>query len=395
MQKSTTKHCVSVMLIALLSFTSLTATAHRDERFEQALASADPMTKMEYQRFDLLGQLGHKLVIIGREEQGRQLITEALSGAGMLEHPLLRDQALHHLANEVASTGAFDQALALREEIPELELRTKLGWKLVNKLGKAGRTDEAQALLDEMLVEILHVEEDLELRAELLAGTGANHRFTDHVKGVPLVYEAYGLAQSIPSPYKRGLFFNEIGANLMDIKHRDRAVRVFERSRGLLEQIESPLELARFLAMLGGEQAEKGKRDAAARDLELGVKAAQDIPAGEDRNDVLSELARNFGQSYRFKRGIEVADSIPDPFYRAEGYIRIAKNMHRQGEGHAAIQLLEQTADISDRIESPFRRGIILRKLASEWINLKDYERAGQLLDQGLAAADALKSGAR
>ena len=369
-----------------LSFAAVptTASAHRDENFEQTLKAASEPVRMAYENAHLKGQLGHKLVIVGQTQEGELMLDEALAEARMLEHELLRNQVLHHIANEVASTDDFERALSLREEITDLELRTKLGWKLVNKLGKAGEGDRAQALLDEMVVQILAVEGDLELRAELLAGTGSNYRFTDPAGGVALVYEAYGLAQGISSAYERGLFFNEIGANMMDIKHSERAVRLFERSRNLLDDIQSPLERARFLAMLGGEQAEKGRRDDAARDLELGVAAALKVAEGEDRNDVLSEIARNFGQSYQFERGLEVADMIPDPYYRAEGYIRIAKNMHREGQKPQALQLLERSAELAESVDSFYLRGTLQRKLAAEWISLKDYQRASALLAKAI-----------
>ncbi len=365
--------------------------AHRDERLEETVRAAQAPIRARFERAQLLAQVGHKLLIIGRDRSGSDLLERAETLADGLADPLLRDEAIAHLANEIASTDALDRAIALYRTVNDLETRTKLGWKLVNKLGKAGETARAQTLLDEMLPEVLAIENDLELRAELLAGTGASHRFTEAARGVPLVYEAYGIVQAIADSYSRGLFLNEIGANLMDVGHTERAVRVFERSRALLDAIESPLERARFLAMLGGEQAEKGQREAAARDLERGVQAAERIPPGEDRNDVMSELARNFGQSHRFERGIRVADAIPDPYYRAEGYLRIAKNLHRQARAADALDLLARTEALAARIESPYRRGIILRKLASEWIALHEPEQAATLLDGALAAAEAIE----
>lgn len=366
------------------------AQAHRDERLEAVLDAAEENVRARFERSQLLGQVGHKYALIGREEQGRALIADALTIARGIETPLLRDEALAHLANEIASTGDFERAQALYETVGDLEVRTKLGWKLVNKLGKAGHPEQCQGLLDEIIVRVLAVEDDLALRAELLAGTGANHRFTEPAAGVPFVYEAYGIAQSLADPYERGLFFNEIGANLMDIDHPERARRVFERSRGLVDVIESPLEQARYLAMLGGEQAEKGARDAAAGDLEQGVEAARRVPPGEARNDVLSELARNLGQSHRFERGIEVADEIPDLYHRAEGYIRIAKNMHRTGHSEQALQLLQRTEQMAAEIGDPYRRGIVFRKLASEWVSLKEARHAARLLDAAFQAAQAL-----
>ncbi|MEX2615138.1 MAG: hypothetical protein WD767_03485 [Alphaproteobacteria bacterium] len=364
--------------------------AHRDERLEDAVEAAEPSARSRFQASQIYAQVGHKFVVLGHGDEGRDLINRAEALAETIDVPLLRDEALAHLANEIASTDRFERALAVHAHIEDIEIRTKLGWKLVNKLGKASDIAAARSMLARMIDEVLPIEDDLELRAELLAGTGANHRFTEPSEGVPFVYEAYGIAQALSDPYERGLFFNEIGANLMDVGHTERARRVFERSRDLINKIGNPLNRARFLAMLGGEQAEKGDRDAAASDLELGVEAALRVPAGEDRNDVLSEIARNFGQSYRFERGIEVADAIADPYHRAEGYIRIAKNMHRQKRGEDALALLDRTEALTGEIVDPYRRGIVLRKLASEWISLDMRDRAVAALRAALAAARRL-----
>ncbi|MBI2240648.1 MAG: hypothetical protein HYU59_07575 [Magnetospirillum gryphiswaldense] len=371
----------SVAIVALM--TSAPALAHSDRKLEQALAGADGVALKQYRQVSLYSQLANVYAWIGDHDKARDLLQSASQASAGLGG-YLRDDSLAALANEQASTGDFAGALARMAEIDDTDARVKLGLKLVSKLAKADRKAEAQALLDDIRAQVETVTEQ-HRRIELLTGTGAAYKALAPEQGRPLVTEALRLARATAmDDHDRVVLFNEIGANLIDVGLRDQAIALFAEAGKLGATLGNPLERAQSFAMLGGERAEKGERDAAAEALEEGVKAALKVASAVNRDAVLSELARNFGQSRRFERGLEVAGLIADPAHRAEGHIRIAKNMARSNREAEARTLLGRTEILAGTIDAAHDRAVILRKLAAEWAGLKDNTKARTLLDRAL-----------
>lgn len=371
----------SVAIVALMA--SAPALAHSDRKLEQALAGADGVALKHYRQASLHAQLANVYAWIGDRDKARDLLDSAGRASAVLGG-YLRDDSLAALANEQASTGDFAGALVRMAEIGDVDARVKLGWKLVSKLAKADRKAEAQALLDDIRAQVETVDEP-HRRIELLTGTGAAHKALVPEQGRPLVAEALRLVRATAmDDHDRVVLFNEIGANLIDVGLRDQAIALFAEAGKLGATLDNPLERAQSFAMLGGERAEKGERDAAAEALEEGVKAALQVASAVDRDAVLSELARNFGQSRRFERGLEVAGLIADPTHRAEGHIRIAKNMARSNREAEARTLLGRTEIVAATIDAAHDRAVILRKLAAEWAALKDNAKARTLLDRAL-----------
>lgn len=371
---------------------SVALPAHEDERLKKAL-SQDQVTLRQYQVASLAGQLANIYAQLKKDTVAKQMLDRVRDARSAIRNPYVRQAIAGDTANEVAS-GDFEHALRLLNGIEDTELWVKTAWKLARKLGKDEKTEIARKLLDECVGRSRAVN-DLELRAELISGTGANYRYVDAAQGAPLVYESYGLAQTISDPFDRAIMFNEVGAHLMDIGDRERAVAVFDLVSELVNNIDDPLKQSQVLVMLGGEQAEKGLRDRAAVALERGVKIAMKVPVSEEQAAVVSEFARNFGQSHRFERGIEVARSISDPYHRAEGLIRIAKNMHREGKLSANLQLLNEIEDLTSRITDPYLKGVALRKLAAEFVDVKQPEKARPLLAIAVGCVDQLDQLAR
>ncbi len=373
--------------LGLLQPTAL--LAHEDVRLETQLAADPAGTGRSYQEASLLAQLANLYQSVGQEEKSRQLLKRSKEAANGIKDKYVREYVIGHTANEIASTGDFERAIALLDTIEDTEIWVKTAWKLASKTAKAKQPELTRKLLVQS-AERSHRVEDLVLRSELLSGTGAGYRYLERAEGVPLVYEAYGIAQSLSDPYERAIMFNEAGAHLMDVGHRDKALAVFDEVAQLVDRIDNPLQQAKALAMLGGEQAEKGERERAAQALERGVKIAQRLPAGEEAYAVQSEIARNFGQSHRFEQGIAAADAIADPYHRAEGYIRIAKNMYRMKRQDDAQALVAKTTALANEIKDPYLQAIVLRKLASEHLDMKNQDKAVELLNRALAQAEAI-----
>lgn len=374
---------VAGIVVALSAPSS--AMAHANPRLEEAIAAASAATLASYERSTLDAQIANVLHGLGDGGRATELIDSAAGMAGRMPPGLMRDDAHAAIANEAASTGRFDLANELAARIADGDTSIKLGWKLAAKLAKAGRKEEASALLAGIRSRIEDVADPLR-RTELLTGTGAAYKAVDPAEGRDLVREALRIAKDAPfSLPVRATLYNEIGANLMDVGQRREAMDTFVAAGALALAIGDARERAEVMAMLGGEMAEKGEREPAAFTLEQGVTAARELPLGEARDAVMSELARNFSQSRKFKRAMEVAGDIRSPYHRAEGLVRIAKNLARNGHEDDAKAILHSTTGTVGRIGSPYRQGVILRKLAAEWGALKDMSQARVLLDRALS----------
>ncbi|WP_051541109.1 hypothetical protein [Caldalkalibacillus mannanilyticus] len=105
------------------------------------------------------------------------------------------------------------------------------------------------------------------------------------------------------------------------------------------------------------------------------------IGESEEKFAVTSEIARNFGQSFKYERGIEVANTILDPFHQVEGYIRVVKNLIKNKQHDKALELLEKSEAIALEIKESYKRAIVIRKIISELISLKSNEKALILLN--------------
>lgn len=373
------------LLAASLHFTAAPALAHEDMRLKAWLSNEPAAITRHFEQAQVYAQLGNLWQELGKVEHAAQLFEQSRHAAGKVGEPYVRDLLIGHLANELASTRDFDQALVKLDSIEDREVWVKTAWKLIGKLSKSGDRQRAAELL-KRTEKLAQSTRDPALRAELLSGTGAAYRYLDKKHGENLVYEAYGIAQMLADPYERALMYNETGAHLMDIGHRELAMEVFDEVDRLIGDIGDPLNKAKALAMLGGEQAEKNLRDRAVPALDRARGYAMSLPDGEDKFDVLSEIARNYGQSHRFEQGIATADAIGDAYHRIEGYIRIVKNMYRVGDKAQALRLLDKAETAVEAIGDPYRQAIVLRKLASEQVAVGAKARADTLLQRALEA---------
>lgn len=384
----------SIAALCLATLPSLPAAAaplqlaHADPQLEQALGSDPRASVTAYQRTLLLAQLANQYRQIGQATTGDGLFARAERNAAHIAPGYLRDHAAGHLANEYASTGDFERAGRTLDGIADPGARAHATWKVAVKLARAGHKEAAGRLLTGIEARVRPLG-DLPKKAELLTGTGAAYKALDPAQGAALVFEAYGIAQTLPDAAARATMLNELGANFVDIGRRDVALRVFAEADTVAAGIADPLQRAQAYAMHGGELAEKGERPRAVPALEKAVAAALLAPDDRERAEVLSEIARNFGQSHAFARGLEIAARIADPYHRAEAWIRIAKNQQRTGEAAAARALLERTGELAATVADAFERATVLRKLASEWIVLKETARAAALLDAALQTLPA------
>ena len=376
----------ALCLVGVLSASNV--LAHADHRLEQALQQDPIKTGQVFQQASVLAQLANLYKEIGDEANYQQLLQKSKALQPMVADGYVKQYLKGHTANEIASTGDFPMALQVLNSIEDTEVWVKIAWKLAAKLAKADQPEQTRQLLQQCIKKA-HAVPELELRSELLSGTGASFRYLEPEQGIALVYEAFGIAQSLADPYERALHFNETGAHLMDIKHRTRALAVFDEVLLMLPQITDKLQQAQVLAMLGGEQAEKGERVRAVQALDQAWAIAKRLPDNDASYAVQSEIARNYGQSYQYDKGIAAAELIKHPYYAAEGYIRIAKNMYRQKAGDATV-LLQRAEQLVANMSDPYQQAIVLRKIASEYLTMKDEAKVRQLLAQALQSSGQL-----
>lgn len=371
----------ALALSLALALPPLAAHAHEDMRLQAWLNTHPATVTSDFEHAQVYAQLGNLWKELGDAPKSSDLFARSDSAAKRVQDDYIRDVLKAHLANELASSGHYDDALQALDKVQDTDVWVKTAWKLIGKFAKAKQPERAAKLLEQAEARTRTVEEPL-LRAELLSGTGAAYRYVAQAKGENLVYESYGMAQMLPDLYERGVMLNEAGAHLVDIGHREQALAVFDAVDRLAPQIENPLQQAQVLAMLGGEMAEKNLRDRAVGALDKGREVALSLPEGEERSAVLSEISRNYGQSHRFEPGIALAEKIADPYHRIEGFIRNAKNMARTGQQDAAYKLLERSEQEADLVKSPYLRATVLRKLASERIEARQPEQAKELLSR-------------
>ncbi len=361
--------------------------AHEDSRLLEVLAN-DPVTRQQYHLGSLAGQLAHLSSQLDDKDLAATLLDRVRDTRRGVRHAYVSQVIAGDTANEIAAVD-LEQALALLNTIEDTEAWVKTAWKLARKAGKDKNADVTNKLLNECVARARMVD-DLELRAELISGTGANYRYSNTEKGAPLVYESYGLAQAIRDPFDRAIMMNEVGAHLMDIGDRSLAIAVFDSVSELANTIDDPLQRAKVLVMLGGEQAEKGLPDRAAEALERGIAIALTAPDTDEKTAVISEFARNLGQCQRFSRGIEVARAIDDPYHRAEGLIRIAKNLKRAKREPEGLELLSEIEQLTTDISDPYSKGVALRKLAAEYLELEQKEKVRSILKSALDCMNRL-----
>ena len=357
------------------------AAAHANPYLEQALKGGDARNVADYQRTLLHTQLANHYQQLAQTDAASRHFAAADQAYAKIAPGYLKAHAAGHMANEYASAGDFAKARASLATIDDLALRTHTAWKVVSKLAKAGDKEAAAQMLLAIEDEVRGVD-DAVLRAELLTGTGAGWKAVDPGRGAGMVFEAYGISRIVADPAAQATLLNELGANFIDIGRKDMAMRVFAEAERIGLGLTDPLQRAQVFAMHGGELAEKGERQRAVPALDMALSAALQVSDAHERAEVLSEIARNYGQSWTFAPGLKVADNIEDPYYQAEAYIRIGKNLWKTGQHDQARALFERTERRAILIADDVERATVLRKLASEWIVLKAPERAMGLLEQ-------------
>lgn len=372
---------LSAMLTMGLSMNITNLYAHANPQLEEAIKNSSKEQLSYFYQMEVYAQLANQYKMIGDEAKAKRFFDSSHHLMSKIKQPYLIDEAKAHFANELASANKFDDAIKILNDISNQQVRNHATWKVASKIAKEKNETLALTLLNNLEKESSLIK-DLALKAELLTGIGSKYRYLDPNKGIALVYEAYGIAQTFSNPFEKAIMFNELGANLIDIQQKDKAMEVFKAAKEIGLGLKDVHEKADVFAMHGGELAEKNERTEARNSLRIALEAALEIKNKEKKDEVLSQIARNFGQSYAFEEGLKVCDIIENPYHKAEGYIRISKNMYKEKINVASQELLQKTFALIEKMDNHYEKATILRKLASEWYMHKNDSEVKKLLSQ-------------
>lgn len=372
---------ITTMLTISYAIFSTNAYAHANSALEEAIKNSTKEQVSYFRQMEVYAQLANHYKMIGNIEKSKVFFDKSIKSIDNIQEPYLKDEAQALFANELATAKEFAKSIEILNQINDQRVRTHATWKVSSKIAKEKNEKLAIELLEKLENEISLIK-DLSLKAELLTGTGAKYRYIEPNKGIALVYEAYGIAQTFSNPFEKALMYNELGANLIDIGQKEKAMKLFKESKEIGLALKNIHQKADVFAMHGGELAEKGERNEAKNSLKIALQSAIQITSKENKDEVLSEIARNFGQSYAWEEGLKTCDMIESPYHKAEGYIRISKNMYKEKLNTKSQELLEHTFKLVDSIDNSYEKATILRKLAAEWYMHKNDNEVNKLLTQ-------------
>ncbi|MFN7014950.1 MAG: tetratricopeptide repeat protein [Bacteroidia bacterium] len=362
-----------ILVITVIAL-SISAYAHRAEIniLDTEAGKASALAKVG-------GETGRYI----NKEKGLEILAKALSEVYNVENLHYREIVLAAIANEYAGLDETTKAINITRSLNDVHLYvTNLG-KIANKLVKTN-PELAEKLLNEAVEKARKKADEHDFPALLAELSGKYIRLnkTEVVKG--LLKEANTAVEKIKEIHldDKLSLYAEIAANMVAAGQKDEAFKIFDKAYELSKNLEDPFERAAILAMLGGELAEKGQPEKALLMLEEALKVCAMIKDEQKRGDVTSEVARNFSQSKKCERAVEIAKSINDIYFASEALIVTAKNSQKIKQQEAALRILKDLSKSAENIENKNKKAIILAKTAAELAELGKKEDAQNLLEK-------------
>jgi len=314
-------------------------------------------------------------------QEGLKLLAEAKASAGKIKNNQYREVALAGLAVEYAALDKMEEALQITMSLQDEHLySTNLG-KIASKLTQTNPAEAERllALAVEKIRSTKHINEIPPVLAEL---SGKYTKLKNLKKANELLDEALKRAETLNKvALLEKLQTNaEIGANLIAAGRKDEAFALLKKSHELSANLKKPFEKAAILVMLGGELAEKGEPAYALEILQEAYTTAKDIKSLKQKNDIISEIARNFSQAKDYEKAAAIALEISDSYYVVEGLIRTAKNQIKVKQYNAAFDLLQTCIRKSSEIADNQRKALVIAKIAAELATIDKQNESAELL---------------
>ncbi|MFD2523733.1 hypothetical protein [Emticicia soli] len=314
-------------------------------------------------------------------QEGLKLLEEAAVSAKKIKNKHYREVAQASLAVEYAALDKVDEALKITLSLKDEHLySTNLG-KIASKLTQSNpkEADRLLLLAIDKIMSNKHKNEIPPVFAEL---SGKYVKLKNLEKANELLNKALKrveLLNKIPLIEKLQIYA-EIGANLIAANRKEEAFALFKKSHQLSSKLENPFEKAAILVMIGGELAEKGEPTYALEILQEAYTTAKEIKFIKQKNDVISEIARNFSQAKDYERASAIALEISDSYYVVEGLIRTAKNQIKVKQYNAAFDLLQICINKTNEITDKQRKALVIAKIAAELATIDKQVQSAQLL---------------
>ena len=364
------------LILSIILLICATANAHRTEV---------NILDTEAGKIAALAKVGGEMGRFFDKQKGLEILSRALSEIYTIDKKDYRETVLAAIANEYAGLDETKKAINITRSITDVHLfATNMG-KIANKLVKSNPT-----LANELLNEAVNkarkeaAEDDLPALLAELSGKYIRLNKTDVAK--ELLKEANIAVEKIKDIHldDKLSLYAEIAANMVAAGQKEEAFKLFDKAYTLSSQLKDPFERAAILTMLGGELAEKGQPEKAIQMLDEALKVSLLIKDEQKRIDVTSEIARNYGQSKKFEKGIEIAKGISDAYFSSESLIVLAKNYAKTKQTNEAYALLKEVVSKTASISSESKKATILAKTAAELTELDKKEEGKALLEDAL-----------
>ncbi len=308
------------MKLIILSFFilfSLSANAHRTD--VDILAT-------EAGKVAALSKIGGETGRNINKEKGIKILDTALILSFEIKNKEYREVALALIANEYAGLGEIDKAINITQSISDVYIFVTNFGKIANKLVSSNPA-LAENLLDEAIIQAKKEADKEDIPALLAELSGKYTRLKKVETARQLLKEANEQVNQLNDIHldDKLSLYAEIAANMVAAGLKEDAFKLFDKAFELSSQLKDPFERVAILTMLGGELAEKGQPEKALNMLEEALKICPTIENINLRNDVTSEIARNYSQSKNFTKAKEIAIKIEDGYFSSDALITTAK----------------------------------------------------------------------
>lgn len=317
-------------------------------------------------------------------ENGSEWLQRALKDAKQIKNETYREETLALVANELAGLGQVSQAIDITRNLKDKHLKVTTLGKIAQKLA-AIQPKTADQLLAEAVDEARTCKDQVDKAALLAELAGKYGKLGNAAKGLELMDAACEEVSQLKTADAEVVgTLAEIAANFSALKQKEKAMSYFEKAAELTRSLNDAFDKAACLAMLGGEFAEKGCPGEAVKMLREASLAAEQINNAGKKDDILSEIARNFSHAKDYDQALAIAGQIKDNFWRSEALIRVGKNYSKQKEYNKAMAVLEQANQAAITTTAIPKRSLLLAKLATEYADALQQTQALQSLNAAI-----------
>jgi tetratricopeptide (TPR) repeat protein len=319
------------------------------------------------------------------KEKGIKILDTALILSFEIKNKDYREVVLALIANEYAGLGEIDKAINITQSIFDVYIFVTNFGKIANKLVNSNPA-LAEKLLDEAIIKAKKEADKEDLPALLAELSGKYTRLKKVETARQLVKEASELVNQLIDIHlddKLNLYA-EIAANMVAAGLKEEAFKLFDKAYELSSQLKDPFQRAAILTMLGGELAEKGQPQKALKMLDEALKICPTIENTKKRNDVTSEIARNYSQSKNCIKAKEVAMTIADGYFSSDALITTAKNYMKLQQLEEAATVLKIVQEKISSISILEKKVMIMAKTAAELAELGRKDEAKKVLINAL-----------